>query len=84
MKAPKFRALFTRALLATSIGIFLSGCAGTREQTAPETADSQASAKNVILFIGDGMGVSTVTAARIFDGQSRGESGEENVLSFER
>ncbi len=41
-------------------------------------------AKNVILFIGDGMGVSTITAIRIFDGQSRGGSGEENVLSFER
>jgi alkaline phosphatase len=41
-------------------------------------------AKNVILFIGDGMGISTVTAARIFDGQSRGESGEENFLSFEQ
>ena len=41
-------------------------------------------AKNVILFVGDGMGVSTVTAARIFDGQSRGEPGEENTLSFER
>ncbi|WNO10086.1 alkaline phosphatase [Teredinibacter sp. KSP-S5-2] len=40
-------------------------------------------AKNVIVFIGDGMGVSTVTAARIFDGQSRGASGEENVLPFE-
>lgn len=40
--------------------------------------------RNVILFIGDGMGVSTVTAARIYDGQSRGESGEENLLSFER
>ena len=40
-------------------------------------------AKNIILFIGDGMGVSTVTAARIFDGQSRGMPGEENVLSWE-
>ncbi|HEV7700806.1 MAG TPA: alkaline phosphatase [Pyrinomonadaceae bacterium] len=40
-------------------------------------------AKNVILFIGDGMGVSTLTAARIFEGQMRGESGEENRLSFE-
>lgn len=40
-------------------------------------------AKNVILFIGDGMGISTLTAARIFEGQSRGESGEENRLSFE-
>ena len=41
-------------------------------------------AMNVILFIGDGMGISTVTAARIYDGQSRGEMGEENFLSFER
>ena len=41
-------------------------------------------ARNVILFVGDGMGVSTVTAARIFEGQRRGESGEENLLSFER
>ena len=41
-------------------------------------------AKNVILFVADGMGISTITAARIFDGQSRGESGEENTLSFER
>lgn len=41
-------------------------------------------AKNIILFLGDGMGISTVTAARIFDGQLRGESGEENVLSFEQ
>ena len=40
-------------------------------------------AKNIILFIGDGMGVSTVTAARIFEGQSRGMKGEENVLSWE-
>lgn len=40
-------------------------------------------AKNVILFVGDGMGVSTVTAARIFEGQQRGETGEENLLFFE-
>lgn len=41
-------------------------------------------AKNVILFIGDGMGVTTITAARIFDGQMRGMKGEENKLSFEK
>ncbi|MEQ1921517.1 MAG: alkaline phosphatase [Pyrinomonadaceae bacterium] len=40
-------------------------------------------AKNVILFMGDGMGISTLTASRIFEGQMRGESGEENRLSFE-
>ena len=42
------------------------------------------SAKNIILFVGDGMGVSTVTAARILDGQQKGMSGEENSLSFDR
>ncbi len=40
-------------------------------------------AKNVILFVGDGMGVSTVTAARILEGQMRGKTGEENRLSFD-
>ncbi len=40
-------------------------------------------ARNIILFIGDGMSVVTVAAARIYEGQLRGESGEENVLSFE-
>lgn len=43
-----------------------------------------ARAKNVILFVGDGMGISTVTAARIYEGQKRGETGEENLLSFEK
>lgn len=41
-------------------------------------------AKNVIFFLGDGMGVSTVTAARIHAGQKLGELGEENYLSFEK
>jgi alkaline phosphatase len=40
-------------------------------------------AKNVILFIGDGMGVSTQTAARILEGQNKGLLGEEHRLSFE-
>ena len=41
-------------------------------------------AKNVILFVGDGMGISTVTAARILEGQMKGGYGEENILSFEK
>lgn len=40
-------------------------------------------AKNVILFVGDGMGVSTLTAARILAGQKQGALGEEGFLSFE-
>jgi len=41
-------------------------------------------ANNVILFLGDGMGVSTVTAARIYEGQQQGKSGEENDLAFDK
>lgn len=41
-------------------------------------------AKNVIVFIGDGMGISTITAARIYDGQSKGKMGEGHDLSFDR
>ncbi|WP_425408724.1 alkaline phosphatase [Hyphococcus sp.] len=41
-------------------------------------------ARNVILFVADGMDPTTVAATRIYDGQSRGEDGEENLLSFER
>jgi alkaline phosphatase len=84
MNPSTFRPPFRPALLAASIGVFLAGCAANGERAVPEAASPRAAAKNVILFIGDGMGVTTVTAARIFDGQSRGETGEENVLSFER
>ncbi|MFI8718542.1 alkaline phosphatase [Stenotrophomonas sp. NPDC077464] len=41
-------------------------------------------AKNVILFLGDGMSLTTVAAARIFEGQRNGNPGEENLLSWER
>ena len=40
-------------------------------------------AKNVILFLGDGMSLTTVAAARIFEGQRKGGSGEENLLRWE-
>ncbi|XP_071840260.1 alkaline phosphatase-like isoform X2 [Apostichopus japonicus] len=40
-------------------------------------------AKNVVFFLGDGMGVSTVTAARILKGQLEGNTGEEYFLSWE-
>ena len=43
----------------------------------------QGRAKNVILFVGDGMSLTTVAAARIFEGQRKGASGEENRLSWE-
>lgn len=40
--------------------------------------------KNVILFVGDGMSLATVTAARIYRGQQKEQrSGEELYLSWE-
>ena len=41
-------------------------------------------AKNIILFLGDGMGISTVTAARILSGQKRGRPGEESQLTSDQ
>jgi alkaline phosphatase len=67
---------FTRFMPLAAV--IVAGCASNGGMT-----DAKRPARNVILFLGDGMGVSTVTAARIFDGQSRGETGEENSLSFE-
>ncbi|KAF1714456.1 alkaline phosphatase [Pseudoxanthomonas yeongjuensis] len=43
----------------------------------------QGRAKNVILFLGDGMSLTTVAAARILEGQRKGSPGEENQLSWE-
>ncbi|KAK2496745.1 hypothetical protein MC885_012820 [Smutsia gigantea] len=41
-------------------------------------------AKNIILFLGDGMGVSTVTAARILKGQLHHSPGEETRLEMDK
>lgn len=40
-------------------------------------------AKNTILFLGDGMGISTITAGRILKGQLKGFNGEEEVTNME-
>lgn len=41
-------------------------------------------ARNIIIFIGDGMGVSTLTAARIHQGQRDGQDGEAYVTAMDR
>ncbi len=81
--APFLVAFALLPLAACSATSARQGPASTAQAVvAQETAPARA--KNVILFIGDGMGISTITAARIYAGQKRGETGEENVLSFER
>ena len=64
--------LFAPLLVAAALP--LGGCviaagdtyvesASPRAESAPVEAPAKARAKNVILFIGDGMGISTITAA---------------------
>ncbi len=83
LKIHKIMRIFT--LTAFSLSVLISnGCKFSNNVAGKKTnVTSENHAKNVILFIGDGMGVSTVTAGRIFVGQEMGLSGEEHVLSFE-
>lgn len=71
----------TRTILAA---LLLASTLATPTLARERRPAAEPRAKNVILFIGDGMGISTITAARIYDGQKRGETGEENQLSFEK
>lgn len=72
------------AVPASGAEWFQAGKAAIEANKLVRREPSPHRAKNVILFVGDGMGVSTVTAARILDGQQRGVDGEWNRLSFER
>jgi len=63
----------------TSAWFFRAGAA-----RAAANGASDGRARNVILFVGDGMGLTTVAAARILEGQRNGRPGEENTLSFEQ
>jgi alkaline phosphatase len=51
---------------------------------AQSLVNTRGKAKNIILFVGDGMGISTVTATRILAGQQLGKLGEEHQLSFDK
>ncbi|KAK8728668.1 hypothetical protein OTU49_009083 [Cherax quadricarinatus] len=53
-------------------------------QEALERPRNTGMAKNIILFLGDGMGVTVSTAGRILKGQKKGVSGEEGYLVWER
>ncbi|WP_428027343.1 alkaline phosphatase [Altererythrobacter sp.] len=79
----------TAIMLAACLAFPLASCssAGSGGEVAsapPPPVAAPGKARNVILFIGDGMGISTITAARIYAGQKLGQTGEEYVLPFER
>ncbi|XP_067417136.1 intestinal-type alkaline phosphatase-like [Emydura macquarii macquarii] len=52
-------------------------------QTALNLQPKNYQAKNLILFLGDGMGIPTVTATRILRGQLRGHLGPETPLTMD-
>ncbi|SFD18495.1 alkaline phosphatase [Massilia yuzhufengensis] len=67
--------LASAVLIAT-----LAGCASAPppSQSIPTQANTDQRAKNVIFFLGDGLGLNTLTAARIF------HAGEEGQLTIDR
>ncbi|MEZ8080634.1 alkaline phosphatase [Enterovibrio norvegicus] len=86
---------FTLSLIATCL-VAGSATAAVPQQSDVWYKDAQSAienakkntpiigqAKNVIVFIGDGMSLGTITAARIYVGQQNGSSGEENILTME-
>ncbi len=68
----------TRPGQESSAWWFLSGAASAHARGAGGEP-----ARNLILFVGDGMSLATVSAARVFEGQRAGGAGEEHRLSFE-
>lgn len=75
------------ALTPTTNNLWYEQGQSTLEQAAlnhKSMVNVRGKAKNVILFVGDGMGISTVTAARILAGQQLGKLGEEHQLSFDK
>ncbi|HBZ06186.1 MULTISPECIES: alkaline phosphatase [Massilia] len=62
------------------IALLLAACfgAGAQAQALSSAPTAKPQAKNIIFFLGDGMGPTTITAARIF------KAGEDGLLNFER
>ncbi|XP_062559247.1 alkaline phosphatase 4-like [Armigeres subalbatus] len=52
-------------------------------QYEPHRVNGAGVARNVIIFIGDGMGIASLSTGRIYKGQLAGRSGEEENLSFD-
>ena len=62
---------------------FRNGAAQAAQASAQAHAGGQR-AKNVIVFLGDGMSITTIAAAHVMAGQRKGGDGESHRLSFEK
>ncbi|KAM4589670.1 alkaline phosphatase, tissue-nonspecific isozyme [Fundulus diaphanus] len=90
---------WTRVALAALFLLGILGSSGAKvEEENPEFWRSKARqtlqsvldrklntnvAKNIMLFLGDGMGMTTYTAARILKGQLQNQTGEETVMAMD-
>ena len=61
---------------------FKQGLADLKRELAKKPNTNRA--KNIIMFVADGNGVSTVTATRIYHGQIAGKQGEEHSLVYDK
>lgn len=86
------RVLVLAALSAASAPLLAKPAATTGEYRAQGEAQAAAhraapnhgeKARNLIIFIGDGMGVSTITAGRIWQGQAAGQDGESTQTAMD-
>lgn len=68
--------------ISTSDGYLKAGQAELKRLMADKPNNRKA--RNVIIFIGDGMGVATLTAGRIFEGQQLGLDGESYIAEMDR
>ncbi|KAK5928912.1 hypothetical protein CgunFtcFv8_010192 [Champsocephalus gunnari] len=85
-------------LVALFLLLAFSSCSAKVQEENPEFWRSQARvtlqsvldrklntnvAKNILFFLGDGMGITTYTAARILKGQLQNQTGEETVMTMD-
>jgi len=70
-----------KLLICTTISLALTACGGSNTSVTvePPTPTPTTTPKNVIFFLGDGMGMTTLTAARIY---GAGEDGELTIDTF--
>ncbi len=71
-----------KLLLCTTISLALTACGGSNTSVTIEPVPTPApttTPKNILFFLGDGMGITTLTAARIY---GVGEDGELTIDTF--
>ncbi len=64
---------FSVAAIGVAIGLLIGGCSSGGGSSSISRSVNASTAKNVIFFLGGGMGMTTMTAARIY---AVGEDGE--------